>query len=66
MTIETASVGLPTDTVLPLLLDAVRIVHLAAMAVGLGTAVFADYTILARIARPYRRSNWRSCGERIA
>jgi hypothetical protein len=32
--------------------DAAIIAHLAAMAVGLGSAVFADWSILSRIARP--------------
>ena len=52
MSFETAFFGISGDAAAPLLLDAATIAHLAAMAVGLGSAVFADWTVLSRIALP--------------
>ena len=52
MSFETAFFGISGDAAAPLLIDAATIAHLAAMAVGLGSAVFADWTVLSRIALP--------------
>ena len=53
MFFEAAFVGFSGEETILLLRDTATIGHLAAMAVGLGSAVFADWTILSRTSLPF-------------
>ena len=66
MSLETAFFGIFGDAAAPLLLDAATIAHLAAMAVGLGSAVFADWTSSVVSPCRCRRTSWRWYGGRTA
>jgi hypothetical protein len=50
--LEAEILGLSNELAISVVRDAATIAHLAAMAVGLGSVVFADWTILSRIDQP--------------